>query len=114
MKRSVLQHVFVDCIPEKLEEGVLYVSFKYATAAHKCCSGCGLDVITPITPTDWELSFNGESVSLNPSIGNWSHPCRSHYWIRKNQIQWAGSMSARQIDARCCMPPESSHGNLSS
>ncbi|MFZ1989384.1 MAG: DUF6527 family protein [Alphaproteobacteria bacterium] len=82
-----------------MEEGILYISIKYATAAHKCCSGCGLDVVTPITPTDWVLSFNGESVSLNPSIGNWSFPCRSHYYIHNNQVLWAKGWSQERIDA---------------
>jgi hypothetical protein len=36
-------------------------------------------------------------VTLAPSIGNWNYACRSHYWIRKNQIQWAGSMSMTRI-----------------
>ncbi|MFC4855982.1 DUF6527 family protein [Actinophytocola glycyrrhizae] len=29
---------------------------------------------------DQRRDFNGETVSLSPSIGNWSFPCRSHYY----------------------------------
>lgn len=99
MKRFTMRHEFVEYIPDELEEGVLYVSVKYATAAHKCCSGCGFDVVTPITPTDWVVSFNGETVSLDPSIGNWSFPCRSHYYIRENRVIWARSWTEEEITA---------------
>src|ERR1700744_1434849 len=99
MRRATMEHRFVEFLPDKMDEGVLYISIKYATAAHKCCSGCGLDVVTPITPTDWTLSFDGDTVSLNPSIGNWSFPCRSHYYIRNNRVLWAGNMTQQKIDA---------------
>ena len=46
MKRNRIAHEFVEFIPEKLEEGVVYVSFEYATAMHLCCCGCGREVST--------------------------------------------------------------------
>lgn len=94
-----LSHEFVEFIPERLQEGVLYVSTTYATAAHRCFCGCGREVVTPLSPTDWTMSFNGETVSLSPSIGNWSLPCRSHYWIEENRIEWSGEMTQKAIDA---------------
>lgn len=97
--RRTLSHEFVEFVPEQLQEGVLYISTTYATAAHRCFCGCGREVVTPLSPTDWTLSFNGETVSLSPSIGNWSLPCRSHYWIEDNCIQWSGEMSQKAIDA---------------
>jgi hypothetical protein len=36
-------------------------------------------------------------VTLHPSVGNWNHPCQSHYVIRDNQILWAGRMSRAAI-----------------
>lgn len=90
---------FVDYIPDELEHGILYVSMIYATAAHQCCCGCGAEITTPLTPTDWQLSFDGISVSLRPSIGNLSLPCRSHYWIDHNRVRWAAAMSQQQIAA---------------
>ena len=56
-------------------------------------------VVTPLRPTDWQLTYDGESVSLYPSIGNWSFPCQSHYWIDRSKVRWAGQMSREQIDA---------------
>ena len=98
MKVSVLRPEFVEFIPRELEEGVLYISDRYQTASHKCACGCGEKVVTPLSPADWQLQKDPAGlVSLHPSIGNWNHPCRSHYWIRKNRIQWAGPMSAREI-----------------
>jgi hypothetical protein len=97
MRYTTLEHRFVQYIPEQLEAGVLYISMEYATAAHSCCCGCGLQVITPFTPTDWKLTYDGETVSLWPSIGNWNFPCRSHYIIRKNRIVGAGPWEEDRI-----------------
>jgi len=100
MKREIiLTHEFVEFLPNELQEGTIYLSMTFATAAHKCVCGCGNDVITPLSPTDWQLLFDGESVSLTPSIGNWNFPCHSHYWIRHNKVQWARQWSQHEIDA---------------
>jgi Family of unknown function (DUF6527) len=96
---SVLTHQFVEHIPEVLTLGVLYVCIPYATVVHTCCCGCGGEVVTPLSPTDWQLVFDGESVSLEPSIGNWSFACRSHYWIEHNQVRWARRWSEKEIEA---------------
>lgn len=95
----VLTHKFVCAIPEVLEERTLYVSVEFATVAHKCCCGCGREVVTPLTPTDWSLIFDGETVSLDPSVGNWNLPCQSHYWIRRNRVYWAPRWSREQVEA---------------
>lgn len=97
--KRTLSHEFVEFVPKQLRDGVLYVSTTYATAAHRCFCGCGREVVTPLSPTDWTLSFNGETVSLSPSIGNWSLPCRSHYWIEDGRVQWSGAMTQKAIDA---------------
>lgn len=98
MTRFNMQHKFVEFVPAILEEGVIYVSIEYGTASHLCCCGCGEKVVTPITPTDWKLIFNGETISLHPSIGNWSFKCRSHYFVKGNQIEWVGDMSDEQVE----------------
>lgn len=98
MRSTSITPAFVDTIPDRLEEGVLYVCERYRTAAHKCCCGCGEEVITPLTPADWSLRKAENAVSLTPSIGNWSFACKSHYWIRRNQVVWAGKLSQQQID----------------
>jgi len=98
-RRTVLTHEFVEYIPNKLEDGTLYVCKVFGTAAHKCCCGCGKEVITPIGPTDWRLNFEGATVSLYPSIGNWSFECQSHYWIKRSKVIWVSQWSKREIEA---------------
>jgi hypothetical protein len=95
----VLTHEFVEYVPDVLKERTLYVSIPFATVVHKCCCGCGREVVTPLSPTDWSLTFDGKSISLHPSIGNWSLPCQSHYWITQNRVKWAARWSRAQIDA---------------
>ncbi|MFG2767453.1 DUF6527 family protein [Streptomyces rubiginosohelvolus] len=41
---------------------------------------------------------NGENVSLTPSIGNWSLPCRSHYWICDGRVRWSRRYAPSEID----------------
>jgi len=90
---------FVINIPAEIEIGVLYISMHYATAVHRCCCGCGNEVVTPLSPRDWKLYFDGEGITLQPSIGNSSFACRSHYFIRGNRITWMLPMSDRDIEA---------------
>lgn len=91
------RHEFVEFMPSTLEPRVVYVSIEYATAAHLCACGCGIKVVTPISPTDWQLIYDRDTISLKPSIGNWSFECRSHYFISRNNILWASNMSDRDI-----------------
>lgn len=99
MRNTSITHEFVEYIPKDLTEGVLYVSITYRTAVHRCACGCGNKVVTPISPADWQLVYDGETVSLTPSIGNWSFPCRSHYWITSNQLHWSGAWTDKRIAA---------------
>jgi hypothetical protein len=99
MKYQSLTPQFVEFIPEKLDGGILYISQKYRTATHLCCCGCGEEVVTPLNQTDWSLRIANGSVTLYPSIGNWSFRCRSHYWIRVGRVIEAGHMTQARIDA---------------
>ncbi|MEL3972088.1 DUF6527 family protein [Rossellomorea oryzaecorticis] len=92
-----MQHKFVEFIPAEIEENLLYISLEYDVAKHKCACGCGADIVTSISPARWKLTYDGETVSLSPSIGNWSHPCKSHYFITNNQVVWSGSFSEDAI-----------------
>lgn len=84
----ILKFKFVDSVPNSLEFGTLYISMKYSTAIHLCICGCNNEVVTPFNTTSrgWTFIYNGESVSLYPSIGNWSFECQSHYWIKNNKV----------------------------
>jgi hypothetical protein len=92
-----IKHEFVNRFPEPMENGILYVSIPFDVAGHLCFCGCGRQVITPINPTDWSLEYNGETVSLDPSIGSWNLPCQSHYFITENTIEWMPTWSKTRI-----------------
>jgi len=96
---SSVKPVYVQYIPpsEEMSEGEIYISFEFETAIHKCCCGCGVEVVTPLNPAQWQLSDNKGKVSLAPSIGNWSYPCQSHYFIKNNRVLWAGVYSEAAI-----------------
>lgn len=99
MRVTRLEPRFMDQRPDELEEGVLYVFVGFRTSVHLCCCGCKNEVWLPIRPNRWEFTYDGEAISLSPSVGNWSFPCQSHYWIRNGRVDWARAWSAAQIDA---------------
>lgn len=88
---TIFRHEFVTTVPERMEEGVLYISIPFSTTMHLCPCGCRTEIANKLSPSRWKLIYDGETVSLSPSIGNRILPCRSHYFIRKNQIIWATS-----------------------
>lgn len=99
MKGARYTDELVERFPDEPQEGVLYVSMEYATALHLCMCGCGESVITPLTPTDWRMTYDGETISLAPSVGNWSMACQSHYWLEVGRVRWSERWSAKQIAA---------------
>ena len=90
-----LSPVFVCTIPTQtdLVPGELYVSMKYGVVVHHCPCGCGQLSELTLAPERWHLSYDGEFLSLNPSIGNSRLHCRSHYWIRRNKVVWCRPMT---------------------
>jgi len=94
---EVITSRFVEFIPKRLEAGTLYISGEYATTAHLCACGCGEKVVLPLHPTDWRMNFDGKAITIRPSVGNWGFPCKSHYLITENRIEWAGEWSDEQI-----------------
>ncbi len=94
-----MKHAFVDYVPDKVEPDTLYIALEFDTAVHLCACGCGNEVVTPLSPAQWAITYDGRSVSLYPSIGNWSYPCLSHYWIEKDQVRWSRKWSKAEIDA---------------
>jgi Family of unknown function (DUF6527) len=89
----------VRAMPAQLEPGVLYVSEEFETAAHLCACGCGSKVRTPLGPTEWTFTDLPDGPSLDPSVGNWQRPCRTHYWIDRGEIEWSTQWTPQQIAA---------------
>lgn len=94
-----LRTVFIDEIPEILEDGILYVSEECRVALHNYACGCGEEVSTPLVRTEYRLSMEGGEASVWPSIGNHDFACKSHYVIRHGNILWAREMTRAAIEA---------------
>ncbi|QEO09937.1 DUF6527 family protein [Protaetiibacter larvae] len=96
-RRQLADVVFTTVIPRGLDAGVLYVSIEYATAIHSCMCGCGREVVTPFGRGSWRICYDGEGISLSPSVGNGALPCRSHYFIRDSRIIWLDAEAPRSV-----------------
>ncbi len=74
----------VECVhmPEKLENGFIYVSREFDLAIHLCACGCGVDTVTPFnSDKGWNLIDDTDGITLTPSIGNQNFDCKSHYYV---------------------------------
>lgn len=94
---SNLNHIFIDTIPDELEEGTLYISTRFRVIIHSCCCGCKNKVVTPLSPVRWKMTFDGKTISLSPSIGNWNFNCQSHYWIENSKVILANKWTTEEI-----------------
>lgn len=87
----------VHYLPKTLDEGILYVSEEFGVAGHLCPCGCKNKIITPLGNTEWSFEEDNNIPTLNPSIGNWQLPCKSHYWITNGFIEWSYPWTEKQI-----------------
>lgn len=81
LKQFKITPVYVNLIPEEIENNKLYISKEYKTAIHLCACGCGEKTVTPLGINWWSLVDVNGAVTLDPSIGNSRFPCKSHYRI---------------------------------
>ncbi|HWJ63699.1 hypothetical protein KSP35_19555 [Aquihabitans sp. G128] len=110
MRLNSLQPEFIESAPPELTEGILYISIPFRTSMHLCACGCGTKVVMPIRPGAWHITYDGETVSVSPSIGNQELPCRSHYWIDHNKIRWMRDFTGRP-DTRHLKPANKQAGH---
>ena len=45
-----------------------------------------------------DLEIVNGAITLAPSVGNWSLPCKSHYLIRQGRVVWARDMTRDEIE----------------
>ena len=91
---------FVELIPannEELMPGIIYICAKHKTVVHRCPCGCGGLSEFVLSSTRFRMTYDGDSVTFSPSVGNPHLGCRSHYWIRGNQVQWCLPMQDWEI-----------------
>lgn len=89
-----MQHLLDQLMP-----GILYVSMEYGMVGLSWCWGREDEVVRPLAPTDWRITYDGETISLRPSVGSWSLPCRSRYVINRSQVIEAAPWTNDQIAA---------------
>lgn len=89
---------FVERVPHEIEEGIIYISTSVNTAVHLCPCGCKTEIVTPIDPSEWRFTYDGENISLYPSVGVWGAKCKSHYWIKMSQIEWSRTYTEEEIN----------------
>ena len=88
-----LQTVFLETLPEKLEEGKLYISETFGVSKHLCPCGCKSLVVLPFNTFPdqklhgWLMLRTQDKVTFRPSVGNYQLPCKSHYYITFNKIE---------------------------
>lgn len=92
------RHEFIINAPDKLQDKTLYISMEYATVVHLCACGCRGVVSLPLSPAEWSMLFDGENISLYPSICNWGLTCESHYWIKNSEVKWARKLKQKELD----------------
>ena len=94
---TLLKPLFVEAIPQlpEMDKDTLYVSMRFATLSHLCPCGCGRLVDVTLSPTTRSLAYDGEHLTLSPSIGV-KFPCRSHYSIVRNAIVWYPPISTSE------------------
>jgi hypothetical protein len=89
IKQVEIIPVFVEFVPEVLEEGKVYISEKYNCAIHNCLCGCGGRTVMPLGADEWQLIKHEDGrVSFTPSVGNFQFQCKSHYIITKNKANF--------------------------
>ena len=99
MKVDRFRPAFVSDIPDDLDEGVLYLALDYDAMVHLCACGCGSEISTPISPTDWKIAWDGVGITLRPSVGNGSLRCRTHYIIDAGKVRWYPRMTDLDVAA---------------
>lgn len=89
MKINKFKSQFVETVPSELKDGILYVCINCNVIVHKCACGCREKTVTPIDKKyGWKMIYDGQTITLRPSIGNFSIPCKSHYYITENKVEW--------------------------
>lgn len=90
--KRVVQVESMSQVPKRVKSNLYIVGGakpKWAILACPCKCGDRIDVnlMTSRQPC-WQLSKSGEAVSLHPSLWMPNEKCGSHFWLRRNRIDW--------------------------
>lgn len=79
-----IEPIYVEFIPDILEEKKIYISERFQVSIHNCLCGCGEKTVLPLRD-GWTLTkHDNGKISFSPSKGNYQFDCKSHYIITKN------------------------------
>ena len=97
------RYQLVERIPNVMEEGTVYHTEEFEIAGLLCACGCG-HRITLIVPDSHKVWDDGGYATIEPSVGVFDAPCRSHFVIRAGKVQWlpafSGSQAAKIMQAQ--------------
>lgn len=91
MRISKLKPIYVKFPPkiDSMREGELYIlATEMPSSIHLCPCGCGNIVVLPHDKNGWKLADKDGKVTIRPSVGSFNLPCKSHYYITDNKIEW--------------------------
>ena len=80
-------------LPDRLLEDRLYLEKDHTSIAFLCPCGCRSEVHIrlgtdwPLGVPSWSLEEHEGKITLSPSL-QCTTRCRSHFYIRKNQVEW--------------------------
>jgi hypothetical protein len=83
--------------PSRLREGIFYVSIAHNVCLHRCFCGCRAEVVTPLGPEFWTITYDGETISMRPSIGSRTLACKSHYVVERGCVKWLAPIRGRAV-----------------
>jgi hypothetical protein len=88
----VVQVESMSDVPKKLKGDLYIVGMskpKWAILACPCRCGERIDVnLMASRQPAWQVTKSGQEVTLHPSLWMPKEKCGSHFWIRKNRINW--------------------------
>ena len=87
IRTEYIEPVYVETIPDKMEQGKIYISKKYQTSIHLCLCGCGEQTVLPLDSSMWILDDSNGKVTLMPSILQ-RGGCKSHYIITNGRANF--------------------------
>lgn len=85
----------VERIPKPLAPGIVYVSEEFGVGALLCACGCGHKV-SLIVPESHQVRVYEGAPTISPSISVCDGPCRSHFFIRRGEVDWCPAFSEEE------------------
>jgi hypothetical protein len=82
----------IERIPKPLLNGIVYHSEEFEIGALLCACGCGHRV-SLLVPDSHQITSEGGTATVHPSIAVCDAPCKSHYVISAGRVHWLPAFS---------------------